>query len=115
MNGKRRAFCCEDTDGKLRSSDRIGLLLDMHHILLMQPSPQQKTYDPPPVQPLPQVKALPPQADNDDAPPNSGPDLRRGVPTWVLVGLAVLSGVLTVAWVLLLLYALAKAVIWLFT
>jgi hypothetical protein len=115
VNGKRRAFCCEDTDGKLRSSDRIGLLLDMHHILLMQPNPQQDTHDPASVHPVPQVKALPPQADNDDAPIDSSPNQRRGVPTWVLVGLAVLSGVLTVAWVLLLLYALAKAVIWLFT
>ncbi len=87
----------------------------MHHILLMQPSPQQDTHGLGTLHPLPQVKELPPQADNDDAPPNSGPDLRRGVPTWVLVGLAVLSGVLTVAWVLLLLYALVKAVIWLFT
>jgi hypothetical protein len=33
----------------------------------------------------------------------------------VLTGLVVLGGVLNIAWVLLLLYALVKAAIWLFT
>ncbi len=88
----------------------------MRHVRLMQPNPQQDTHNPGSVHPVPQVKALPSQADNDDGGPlDSGPNQRRGLPTWVLTGLVVLGGVLNIAWVLLLLYALVKAVIWLFT
>ena len=88
----------------------------MRHVLLMEPNPQQDTHDPGSVHPVPQVKALPSQADNDDGGPlDSGPNQRRGLPTWALMGLVGLGGVLNIAWVLLLLYALFEAVIWLFT
>jgi hypothetical protein len=87
----------------------------MQHIPLMQPNPQQDNHEPGSVHPLPQVKARPSQADNDDGQIDSHPNLRRGLPTWVLVGLAVLGGVLSIAWVLLLGYQLIRTVIWVFT
>jgi hypothetical protein len=87
----------------------------VHHILLMEPNPQQDTHDPGSVHPVPQVKALPSQADDNDGQLDRGPTQRRGLPIWALAGLGVLGGVLTVAWALLLVYQLIRAVIWLFT
>jgi hypothetical protein len=87
----------------------------MHHILLMEPNPQQDTHDPGSVHPVPQVKAHLSHADNDVGPLDSSPSQRRGLRTWALAGLVGLGGVLTIAWVLLLVYQLIRVVVWLFT
>ena len=46
---------------------------------------------------------------------NQGSSERRGLPGWALNVLVGLGGVLTVVWNVLLVYALVRAVIWLFT